>query len=326
MNSKYSIRFASRCGVALFVAILLAACATPGVPEATMDEANYGVLIMAHGGGPNWNESVLEAVGQLREQHPVEVAFGMADAGSLEQAVRRLESAGVKHVGVVRLFISGESWLERTEQILGIQAGAPSREAWEASAMHRHRAMPMGFWQIETELNFHLSEQGLADAVEMDELLLNRMQALSKDPAREVALVLAHGPAEDDEDARWVEKITERTRLASETLGLADVRVFTLREDWEEKREGAEEAIRRYIVAARTAGHEAIVIPYRVQGFGPYADVLSGLDYRSDGVGLLPHRNVGLWVQNQAARLHDEAFRHHRELLASAPQRSRCYW
>lgn len=319
MNSRTSIILASRSSVALLVLLLLVACATPTVPGATIDEANYGVLIMAHGGGPNWNESVLEAVELLRERHPVEVAFGMADAGSLEQAVRRLELAGVEHVGVVRLFISGESWFDRTRQILGMQDGAPSKEAWEASATHRHSAMPMGFWQIETKLNFHLAEEGLADAVEMDEVILQRIQAFSKDPAHEVVLVLAHGPADDDEDARWVEKITDRTRLARETLGLADVRVFTLREDWEEKREGAEEAIRRYIVAAEAAGHDAIVIPYRVQGFGPYADVLSGLDYRSDGVGLLPHRNVGLWVQNQAAQLYAEALRHHRELLASAP-------
>lgn len=320
MNSSVVNVASCRWVIALLLSALLVACMTPGAEQSTQDETNYGVLLMAHGGGANWNESVLEAVEQLRQRYPVEVAFGMADAGSLEQAVRKLESAGVEHVGVVRLFISGESWFDRTRQILGMLDGAPSREAWEAdSATRGHGAMPMGFWAIESRLNFHLSEEGLADAQEMDAVLLDRLRALSHNPAHEVALVLAHGPADDDEDARWVAKISERTRLAEQRLGLADVRVFTLREDWEEKREGAEEAIRRYIARAGEEGLDVMVIPYRVQGFGPYADVLAGLDYIADGVGLLPHRNVGLWVQNQAARLQQEASRHHGESLAAAP-------
>ena len=320
MNSRLD-RNVLRHGLSVLVlSFLLVACATPGAPDEPMADTNYGVLIMAHGGGPNWNESVMDAVLTLREQYPVEVAFGMADAGSLEQAVRKLETAGVEHVGVVRLFISGESWFDRTQQILGLQDGAPTRDAWEAgAASRRHGGMHMGFWEIDTALNFHLSADGLADAEEMDEVLKHRIEALSRDPSKEVALVLAHGPADDLEDARWVAKISERTQLAKDSLGLADVKVFTLREDWEEKREGAEEAIRLYIENARKGGFDVMVIPYRVQGFGPYAEVLSGLDYRSEGVGLLPHRNVGLWVQNQAAELYSEALQHQRDLLASAP-------
>lgn len=320
MNSRFMRKTFRHSLTVILVSTLLMSCASESARKDSMDAINYGVLIMAHGGGSNWNESVLEAVEKLGEQYPVEVAFGMADAGSIEQAVRRLEVAGVEHVGVVRVFISGESWFERTQQILGMRDGAPSREVWAArAATHQHGTMPMGFWEIDTRLNFHLSVEGLADAEEMDAVLLHRMQALSHDPAREVALVLAHGPADDDEDARWVAKIRERTRHAQEILGLSAVKVFTLREDWEEKREGAEQAIRSYITEAQKEGLSVMVIPYRVQGFGPYSDVLAGLDYRSDGVGLLPHRNVGLWVRNQAALLRDEAFRHHLESLASAP-------
>lgn len=36
----------------------------------------------------------------------------------------------------------------------------------------------------------------------------------------------------------------------------------------------------------------SIVVPYRVQGFGPDEGVLSELDYRADKRGLLPHPNV----------------------------------
>lgn len=324
MNFKAVLGFTRTFIFALASALFLITCASNQGPDiaklSSKDETNYGVLVMAHGGGANWNDSVLEAVEQLRQSYPVEVAFGMADAGALEKAVRKLETANVKHVGVVRIFISGESWFERTRQILGMQAGAPTRTEWEANAGNRPQTfMPMGFWQIDTDLSFHLTEEGLADAEEMDQVLLNRMQALSSNPEREVAMVLAHGPATDEEDARWISKISDRTEFAKNELGLAHVQVFTLREDWEEKREGAEERIRDYVLDARLKGLGVLVVPYRVQGFGPYAQVLEGLEYKSDGQGLLPHQNVGLWIKNQAFELEQEAAEHHRALIAGSP-------
>ncbi len=324
MSFKTVFRFARIFIIALASALFLISCASTQAPDSTQfpgkEETNYGVLVMAHGGGANWNDSVLEAVKQLRQSYPVEVAFGMADAGSLEKAVRNLEAANVKHVGVVRIFISGESWFERTRQILGMEAGAPTRAEWGANAANRPQTfMPMGFWQIDTDLSFHLTEEGLADAEEMDQVLLSRMRALSSNPEHEVAMVLAHGPASDEEDARWISRISDRTELAKNELGLAHVQVFTLREDWEEKREGAEERIRDYVLGARQKGLSVLVVPYRVQGFGPYAQVLEGLEYKSDGQGLLPHQNVGLWVKNQAYELEQVAVEHHRALLARSP-------
>ena len=57
----------------------------------------------------------------------MEIAFGMADAVSLQDGVRKLEAKGIERIGVVRLFVSGESWYERTEQILGLKPGAPAK-------------------------------------------------------------------------------------------------------------------------------------------------------------------------------------------------------
>lgn len=299
------------------MALALSACTSTAVLESPNpdDRFTFGVMVMAHGAGDEWNAHLLEAVEPLQGSLPVEVAFGMADAGSMEVAVRRLESRGVSHVGVVRVFISGESWYDRTLQILGVQDGAPPREEHDQSAAAAaSMPMPMGFWRVDTDLAFHVSRDGLADAVEMDEVITARIRALSSDPANEVAAVIAHGPGDDAENARWIEKITERTRDAREALGLRDVRVFTLREDWPERRNAAEQAIRDYVRQVNSQGLTPIVIPYRVQGFGPYARVLSDLDYRADRTGLLPHRNVGLWIARQADLLEAEALDHHATL------------
>jgi hypothetical protein len=57
------------------------------------------------------------------------------------------------------------------------------------------------------------------------------------------------------------------------------------------------------------------VIPSRIQGFGPYAEVLEGLSYVSDGRALLPSAQVEHCVRRQAAELRAGSFR--------APERAR---
>ena len=269
-------------------------------------QSDFGLLLMAHGGTKEWNEAVLQATSEVSAKYPVEVAFGMADAGSLERSVRRLEKFGVKDVGVVRMFVSGESWYERTQQILGTIDGAPQKNTDE---IRERTFMPMGFWKIDTDLKFHISEDGLADAKEMDQVIVNRISRLSREPEREVAIIIAHGTGSDEEDNRWIEKITQRADTAKSSLGLSDIKVFTLREDWFAKRGEAESNIRSYLEEATRAGLEPLVIPFRVHGFGPYSRVLEGLDYRADELGLLPHENVNLWVLNQAEHLRQRAVR-----------------
>ena len=305
----------------LAVLFTLASCAAIPVAESDKlaDEFNFGVMVMAHGGSDEWNAHLAEAIEPLQERYPVEMALGMADAGSIEDAIRRLESRGVNHVGVVRVFVSGESWYDRTLQILGVQDGAPPRpDPEQLKEMRANMRMPMGFWKVDTELAFHVSVDGLADAEEIDEVVTSRIRILSSDPANEVAAVIAHGPGDDDENRRWLEKISERTGNAGEQLGLREIRVFTLREDWPEKRNEAEQEIRAYVEQANSQGLTPIVVPFRLQGFGPYERVLDELDYRADGLGLLPHENVGLWISSQADLMEAEALAHH-QYMAGVP-------
>lgn len=290
----------------LFSGCSLQLSVTNGVEAATNEngESRFGVLLMAHGGASEWNEAVISAASDTGLLSPLEIAFGMADAGSIERAVARLEDRGVTHVGVVRLFVSGKSWLDRTEMILGLKEGAHSKEEWVAGSDNRNQmAMPMGFWNINSKLKFALSKEGLASSSEMDLVLKDRVASLSKKPNKETVIVIAHGTGDDDENADWIRLITERTRLAQADLGMNQIKVFSLREDWMEKRSESESVMRDFIEKTQDDGNDVIVIPYRVQGFGPYRQVLQNLSYRSNGVGLLPHPNVGKWITNQANML-----------------------
>jgi hypothetical protein len=294
-----------RAGLLLFGSISLCAAQTH---DAAKNHDDFGVLVMAHGGAEDWNAAVLEGVAPLAEDYRLEVAFGMADAASLQDAVTRLEVRGAKRVGIVRLFISGDSWYERTQQIFGLLEGAPERpvaQGHDHPSTGEHR---MEFWRVQSDASFAVSRDGLVDAKEMGSVLADRARRLSVDPQHEDVLILAHGPEDDAENERWLASIDAHADAVRKSLPFRRVRVDSLREDWPEKRAAAERRIREFVQTSLDEGGKTIVIPFRVQGFGPYAEIVDGLDYIADGEGLLPHEAVTEWIRLQAESLRSASF------------------
>ena len=118
----------------------------------------------------------------------------------------------------------------------------------------------MALWRIDTSSAFAVSAEGLNEAPEMGAILLDRARALSRDPAHEDVLVLAHGPGDDAENERWLaymDRLAEQTRS---TLPFHRVQVATLREDWPEKRVEAQRAVRRFVESSRAAGRRTLVL------------------------------------------------------------------
>lgn len=288
------------------VLIALTACAAQPSRVAERD-AQFGVLVMAHGGSSEWDEAVLEAVEPLRSAYPLEVAFGMADAASLQAGVERLEAQGVRRIGVVRLFVSGESFLTRTQQIFGLREGAPDKSPHEDQDA-AHEGHGMALWKVDSRSSFALSMEGLDAAPEMSEVLLDRAKTLSRNAPQEDVLILAHGPGDDLENERWLDHMDRQADRIRNELPFARVAVATLREDWPEKRGPAEDLVRGFVRTSLDQGRTVIVLPFRVHGFGPYARVLEGMDYIADERGLLPHEAVTRWIARQAETLRREGF------------------
>ena len=167
----------------------------------------------------------------------------------------------------------------------------------------------MAFWRLNTKASFALTAQGLGEAPETAAILVERARALSRTPEREDVLILAHGPGDDAENRRWIAHIDARAEAVRQALPFRRVQVETLREDWPEKRKEAEARVRAFVTRAAADGGKAIVIPFRIQGFGPYARVLEGLDYVADRTGLLPHPSVTNWIEAQIVTLRKGPFR-----------------
>jgi len=273
-----------------------------------------GILVMAHGGDAAWNEDVEKTIAPLRERFTLEIAYGMASTTTLREAVQRLEARGAKQIAVVRMFISGESFLEQTEYILGLRSEvpppivAPGPLPGDSAHGAAHVAQGDGHSDhcmdkpepIGSKSAFVLSAEGVADSSLVDEILVDRAQALSKDPSRESILLLGHGPGDDGENQRWLAKMNRRAKRISDLGTFRAVQCETLREDWPDKRVAAEQRIRRFMEEHGREGGRVIVIPFRVAGFGPYREVLEGLSYISDGRGFCPHPNMTEWIERTA--------------------------
>lgn len=259
-----------------------------------------GILVMAHGGEAEWNAAVEKSVDPLRSFCPVTVAFGMADRASLESAIDRLETEGVSRIAVVRLFVSSESFAHQTEYLLGIRPDPP-KEFIEHPMVHRNENHKNSARSaVQKHALVVLNQEGLLDSPLISQIIAERIKKLSAAPAQESVLILAHGAEDDKENERWLLKLSESIKKISELDRFRTVKIQTLREDWGKERKISERRIRKFVEAGARDSGRVIVIPFRVFGFGPYREILKGLSYVADELGMLPHPNVTEWIKTEA--------------------------
>ncbi len=285
-------------------------------PIYAMDPNHSGVIIMAHGGSQDWNKAVSNAVAPLLNYCPTEIAFGMAHRGSLQKAISNLEEKGVRRIAVVRLFVSGDSFLEQTEYFLGLRSEPPQYFLHHDNFMDMTE--PRGNKSVQLEdmlvsskkhplkpIKFNsalaLTQKGLYDSSLITQIVAERVNSLSRNPSNESVLILAHGEGDDNINSKWIERI-ERLSKAIQNIGsFRKIRIETLREDWKHKKKIAEAKIRKFVSVESKIG-EVLVVPFRVYGFGPIESVLKNLEYRSDGRGLLPHPIITKWLMKEASQ------------------------
>ena len=264
-----------------------------------------GLMVMAHGGDDQWNEAVRATVAPIGAEVPTAVAFGMANPATMGQAIAELEAEGAGCIAVVRLFVSGQSFLHQTEYLLGLRQDAPRFFVMMSKHDPSHDPEP-----IPVHIPIQLNSDGLMDAPQMGNVLADRVLALRDTTRREAVIVIAHGSGDDDEDARWLSLLDARANSIRNTGAFTTVEVHTLREDWPDKRVVAEERIRTFVEKHTHSGTHVLVIPFRLFGFGPYAEVLEGMTYEASGEGLLPSPHVTDWIRAQydevAARLKEQ--------------------
>ncbi|MCY4158145.1 MAG: hypothetical protein OXF48_00860, partial [Bacteroidetes bacterium] len=200
------------------------------------------------------------------------------------------------------LFMSAHSFLHQTEYLLGLREDSPAFFISHHGPSHGHTIPdPLKF-----QTDVKISKTALLDAPEIGEILALNAIGLTDSSGTESVLIIAHGSGDDAVNDEWVRKMDILAESVRETKLFRNVAVHSLREDWDDKRPDAEAEIRRFVEHHSENDGRVIVLPFRLFGFGPYAEVLEGLSYISDGSGLLPHPRVTEWIKRSANELFAE--------------------
>lgn len=261
--------------------------------------AQTGLLVVAHGAGPDWNARVRETVAQTRwAEGPVAVAFLMgpeAESAGWSVAVARLTTGGARSIVVVPLMVSTHGSHYRQVQFY---AGQLDRFPPELSA-HDHG--PDGPPPVPMRVT-----PALDSSPELLEAVALRWQEL--DPVRRYAplLLLGHGPTADEDAARWtgaIETALDRLR----TLGHAgESRPALLRDDAPAPIRA--EAIRQMrdtvaALAARSRDSVTVMTVLIAEGQMTRTRIpkdLDGLPIRYAPMGLTPLPVIARWIERVA--------------------------
>ena len=316
----------------LSVRLSVISCALLLALPAWADAQSRGILLLAHGGNAEWNGRVTELAARIDRTHPTEVAFGMATRSNIQAAVDRLAGRGVTEIVAVPLFISSwSSVITSTEYLLGQREEAPAALAAFAkmdhsrshgaahpganaaattgsgaahSGDHGGQASSDATAPISTSLPIRMTP-ALNDHPIVAEILSTRAQSISRDPATESIVIVAHGPTDDDQNRRWLADMASVATRVKSRGGFATVDYLTLRDDAPKPVRDRATAELREIVRRRTEdGRRVLVIPLLLSFGGieeGLRERLEGLAYAIPSAGLMPDDRLMDWVLEMAA-------------------------
>lgn len=296
------------------VAIIIATIAinidaARGQTEKLKAQSNNGILLLAHGGSKQWNDEVSKVASLVNETAPVEVAFGMATKRNIQGAIDRLVARGVSDVVAVPLFVSSHSSvITSTEYLLGLRKEAPKELALFARMDHGHGGHP---GHQAADANFDPTSPVKSTArIRMtaaldrhhivSDILLSRLQSVSRDPKREVAVIVAHGPVSDEENAKWLADMASLVKRIEKASTFRRIEFLTVRDDAPAPvRAQAAAELRSVVERATAEGNQVLIVPLLLSYGGIEAGIkqrLEGLTYTMCRQALLPDERLARWV------------------------------
>jgi CbiX len=277
--------------------------------------AQAGILLLAHGGQPQWNERVHAVARSVDQTQPTEVAFGMASRASLQAAVDKLTARGVTSIVAVPLFVSSHSSvITSTEYLLGLRPVAPadlklfarmdhSKHGAPADehAAHRPAADPTS--PVTTTLPVRMTPAFNRHNL-IGQIAADRARSISKAPANEAVILVAHGPVPDDDNRRWLDDMAVLAEQVKAAAPFASVDYMTVRDDaGPAMREAATKDLRTRVETQVAAGRTVLIVPHLLSFGGIEQGIrkrLEGLAYVMAEQALMPDDRIVEWVRASA--------------------------
>ena len=244
-----------------------------------------GVVVMPHGATKPYNDAIEKTIEPLKKKYQVEMAYGMGDSISLQNAISNLEGKGIKRIVFVRMYPSSDQFKEKTDYILGLDSRVP--EQWDGLIPSQVRTSAI----INTFGGYE--EDSLIAGI-----FLDRIKEVSKNPTEETIVLLAHGGKNEQAEKLRNEKMDSHISWIQKQSNPPFKKIIgmTLREDWPDKRAKAVKKIKKVVKEGNSSG-KVIIISNRLYGSGPYNHFLKGLEFEMNSKGLAPHPNLTKWLE-----------------------------
>jgi hypothetical protein len=279
--------------------------------------ADPGILLLAHGGSAEWNARVTELAAKVNHTRPTEVAFGMATRATMQSGIDKLVARGATEIIAVPLFVS--SWstvITSTEYLLGLRAEAPAALASFAKMNHApaaagasdaahaghegHAAAATdGTTPVKSSVPIRMTS-ALNDHPIVADVLASRARAISRNPAQEALVIVAHGPNEEEDNKRWLADMRSLASRVGQAETFPTVEYLTLRDDAPKPvRDVATEQLRGIVKRELSAGRRVLIVPLLISFGGierGLRERLAGLNYTMAEAALMPDDRLATWV------------------------------
>jgi sirohydrochlorin ferrochelatase len=256
-------------------------------------DSEVGVLVMADGGPRAWTKIVTKTVKGSVISYPTRVFFGPGDSavqqGILQDYVRDLEDNGVHTLVVIPMIISPYTPVYRQwKYLLGldVQAG--------------YNSTPL--FPIEKHASIRFAEP-LNDSAVVLEILLDRIQEISRKPVEESVVIVSPGARDGGDNARWMQTMQRLCTRITERGGYKTVTAATLRDDApSDDRQHALQILRHDVESIQQNGGRALVVPLMLSEGGIEHKIsleLRGIAYTYNNKPLLPDARMSEWIRSQ---------------------------
>ncbi|HEX2165644.1 MAG TPA: CbiX/SirB N-terminal domain-containing protein [Longimicrobiales bacterium] len=276
----------------------------PATIDAQQAQAgSAGTIIIAHGGGPEWNAQVESVAALVETGGPVEVSYLMgpgAKAHRFQDAAARLVAAGATQIVVVPMLMSSHSGHYEQIRYLAGEADTIS----ETMMHHLHMA---GIERADVTVPIRVAK-AIDDSPDVARVLAERALAIADDPAAQALFIIGHGPNGAEDNAAWMSNLRPIADSIRAATGFRDVKVGLVRDDAPTAvRAEAVKVVREIIQLQHDlTGRDVVVVPALIsRGQVSQEKIpadLAGLPVRYTGDALLPHEGLARWIERRVAQ------------------------
>ncbi|MEX1184261.1 MAG: CbiX/SirB N-terminal domain-containing protein [Gemmatimonadota bacterium] len=269
-----------------------------GAPAA----ATVGTIIIAHGGGPEWNAQVEHVASMVNTGGPVEVSYLMgpgAQANRFQDVAAKLAAAGATRIVVVPMLMSSHSG--HYDQIRYL-AG----EIDEIDDVMLHHLHMAGIERASAGVPVHVAK-AIDDSPDVARVLAERALAIADEPSAQALFIIGHGPNSAEDNAAWMANLRPVADSVRATTGFRDVKVGLVRDDAPAAvRAEAVLGVRELIQLQHDlTGRPVVVVPALISR-GQVSEEkipadLAGLPIVYSGDPLLPHAGLARWIEASVA-------------------------